>query len=72
MKTLREIVSAVLPPVQDGQLAHMPKSGDQIRLEHIHDTPHGPQATVRRAIPKVKGKAARKADRKARRARRFV
>jgi len=70
MKSIQQIVRELLPG--EGQLATMLKSGDLIRIENIHMTPHGPQATVRRAHLKVKGKAARRAEKAARRARRFL
>jgi hypothetical protein len=46
------------------------KTGSAYTLENVHPTRFGiPQATVRRTFPKVKGKAARKAEKKARRRR---
>ena len=60
------------PRVQDGQQVAMFKSGDRYVLENVHDTRQGQAATLRRAVPKVRGKAARKADKLARRTNRWL
>jgi hypothetical protein len=57
------------PNVTDGQVVYGEKSGTRYVLEHVRGYGSG---TFRREIPKVKGKAARRADRAARRARELV
>lgn len=53
----------------NGTVVAMPKSGTRYRLANMHQTSDGPQGTILREVPKVRGKAARRADKKARRER---
>jgi len=55
------------PLVADGTRVQMLRTGDQYVVANVHHTPHGPRATLVRATPKPKGKAARKAARAERR-----
>lgn len=57
---------------REGSKVALLKSGTQYTIHNLHTGPHGPQATIRRAVPKVKGKAARRADKVARRSRGFL
>lgn len=58
--------------LREGSEVHLAKTGDRYTLHNIHGSPFGMMATIRRAVPKVKGKAARKAEKRARRAGRFL
>jgi len=51
--------------IRDGVTVVSERTGDAYVLEHVNHL--AGTATIRRAIPKVKGKAARKADKRARR-----
>lgn len=53
----------------DGSIVESLVSGRRYTLEHVRP---GHIATMRRELPKVKGKAARKAEKRARRARGFT
>jgi hypothetical protein len=55
------------PLVANGTRVQMLRTGDQYIVANVHQTPHGPRATLVRATPKPKGKAARKAARAERR-----
>lgn len=53
-----------------GATVTLKASGDEYRLENLHQRADGRlEGTIRRATPKVKGKAARKAEKRARRER---
>ncbi len=60
------------PRVQNGQLVQMARSGTAYRLANVHNAPHGQRATLVRADPKPKGKAARKAAKRLRRERKWL
>jgi len=53
---------------REGCVVKTMRTGTRYRIENVHMTPWGKQATIRREVPKIKGKAARKAARAARRA----
>lgn len=59
--------------IKDGDVVATRKTGTRYRMSNIHHVPGaGNCGTIRRAVPKVKGKAARKAEKKARRERRYL
>lgn len=59
--------------IKEGDVVVTKRTGDRrYRMVNLHNTPFGAQGTIVRETPKVKGKAARKAERKARRERRGV